>query len=163
VGSHPYTCLTHAAELYAPTCLKVAMVALLVIFTSIDSKAWLIYLQTSLEVFHLLLLWYRKGIEAVGSCLYTCLTHATELDASTCTKVAMMAELLILSSIDSKAWFIYLQTSMEVFHLLGIWYRNDIAAVRSSPYTCLTHAAELNASTCTKSGHGDRATDFVKY
>ena len=87
------------------------MVALLVIFSSNDSKAWLIYLQTSLEVFHLILICYMKDIDAVGSCRYTYLTHATELYAPTCPKVAAVALLVILTSIDSKAWLMYLQTS----------------------------------------------------
>ncbi len=67
VGSCPYTCLTHFAELYALACPKVATVAQLLIFTSSDSKAWFTYLQISFEVFHLLHICYRKGIDAVGS------------------------------------------------------------------------------------------------
>jgi len=70
------------------------------------------YLQTSLEVFHLPLICYRKDIDAVGSCPYTCLTHAAEVYASTCPKVAMVAELPIFASIDSNAWLMYLQTSL---------------------------------------------------
>ncbi len=68
MGSCPYIYLTHATELYASTCPKVAMVALLVILTGNDSNAWLMYLQTSLEVIHLLFIQYMNDIEVVGSC-----------------------------------------------------------------------------------------------
>ncbi len=65
-------------------------------FVSIDSKAWLMYLQTSWEVFHLILIYHMNDIEAVGSCPYTYLTHVTELYAPTCPKVAMVAEELLI-------------------------------------------------------------------